>query len=153
MSRFPFGLNIITARTAADVNRVSSTTFANDTGLCFAIQANETYEVDVTYVLTNHAGAFKTCVTVPAGATILYSGVFNDDGGGTHGGWTASASTSPLGGLVGSGQAAVARMNLHIANGATAGVVQFQSAQVISDVNATVVKAGTMLIATCTNGA
>lgn len=139
-------------RKTADESVTSSTVYQSDDHLLFAIAANETWVADFMLIVTGDtSGDIRTQFTVPAGATVSVAG-FGPAAGATasayDGIWFGDAATGVFGQ---SGTLVTATMPLFlrviVANGATAGNVTLQWAQGTSSGTATVVKAGSSLIA------
>lgn len=119
-----------------------STTLTNDSDLFFSVGANESwcFEVFIAATVTNNAPDIKFTFAGPAGSTIYFESFDTLAGGRTVGPnpvVVALTSTVELGWIV----------KGSIANGATAGTLNFQWAQNATHASATVVEPGSHLTA------
>lgn len=134
-----------TRKTAAE-SVTSSTTFQNDDHLLQAINANETWLV--LYLLgldSTMPGGFKTAITVPSGATLMASGLAF---GGTNNG-QAGLSTTSGGAIVAGGPVSLTTCMQYVwvNNSTTAGNIQLQWAQAVSNATPTTVLINSFQIA------
>jgi hypothetical protein len=138
---------IKTVRKSADQSVTSSTTLVNDTHLKFAVASNETYIFQLwlyTYAADGTPDIKLTCAG-PSGSTVLWSSsqvIFNAGGSTTLTVVNTSGVTADL--FVDANLRAI-QLYGTIANGATAGDLQFQWAQNTSSANSTTVKAGSSI--------
>ena len=132
-------------RKTADESVTSSTTLQNDDHLTFPIAANETWIVECTLHTTfAAAGGLKIAMNGPSGATIRTSAVMDSNGivpaHGSSGSLAGAIALSPAGATSG-----LVAVKCIIVNGSTAGNVNLQFAQNVSDVTATTVLANSYL--------
>jgi hypothetical protein len=136
-----------TVRKSSDQTVTSSTTLVNDSQLKFAVAANETYIFEA-WLYTYAADGtpdIKVTFTGPSGSTVLWSSsqvIFN------AGGATTLTVVSPGGtaaDLFVDANLRAIQLYGSIANGGTAGDLQFQFAQNTSSANGTSVKAGSYI--------
>ncbi len=143
----PAGATVKTVRKSADQSVTSSTTLVNDTHLKFAVAANETYIFQLwlfTYAADGTPDIKVTCAG-PAGSTVLWSSsqvIFNAAAATTLTSVNTSGVSADL--FVDANNRAI-QLYGTIANGATAGDLQFQWAQNTSSANSTTVKAGSSI--------
>lgn len=143
----PAGATVKTVRKSADQSVTSSTTLVSDTHLKFAVAANETYIFQLwlyTYAADGTPDIKLTCAG-PSGSTVLWSSsqvIFNAGGATTLTVVNTSGVTADL--FVDANLRAI-QLYGTIANGATAGDLQFQWAQNTSSANSTTVKAGSSI--------
>ena len=138
---------IKTVRKSADQSVTSSTTLVNDTHLKFAVAANETYIFQLWLFVYAADGTpdIKVTCTGPSGSTVLWSSsqvIFNAAGSTTLTSVNTSGVSADL--FVDANNRAI-QLYGTIANGATAGDLQFQWAQNTSSANSTTVKAGSSI--------
>jgi hypothetical protein len=144
------GVTVKTVRKSADQSVTSSTTLVNDTHLKFAVAANETYIFQVwlyTYAADGTPDIKLTCAG-PSGSTVLWSSsqvIYLSDG-------TPTLTTVQTSGATGGASSLFVDANNRaimlygtIANGGTAGDLQFQWAQNTSSANSTTIKAGSSI--------
>jgi len=134
-------------RKTADQSVTSSTVLVNDTHLSFAIAASEIWAVEVRlYYTSGTTGDIKIAWAVPAGATGRHSALGQNTAiSAFDHTYNATLTTAiPLGGGA-SGQGA--NHYATIVNAGTAGTVQWQWAQNVSDGTATTVLTNSLLIA------
>jgi len=138
---------IKTVRKSADQSVTSSTTLVNDTHLKFAVAANETYIFQLwlfTYAADGTPDIKVTCAG-PSGSTVLWSSsqvIFNAAAATTLTSVNTSGVSADL--FVDANNRAI-QLYGTIANGATAGDLQFQWAQNTSSANSTTIKAGSSI--------
>lgn len=141
------GPTIKTVRKSADQSVTSSTTLVNDTHLKFAVAANETYIFQLwlyTYAADGTPDIKLTCAG-PAGSTVLWSSsqvIFNAAAATTLTSVNTSGVSADL--FVDANNRAI-QLYGTIANGGTAGDLQFQWAQNTSSANSTTIKAGSSI--------
>lgn len=125
-------------RKTADQSFISNTTLADLTDLSFAIGANETWIFQVVlFCEANPSGDFRLSVTGPAAPTGVYFGVTANNNT-NSGNMADSTFGNPLTvQSTGSGNPEQLIMNGIIRNGANAGTVQIQGAQLTSFATAT----------------
>lgn len=130
--------------------RVSTTTLADDTDLKFTMDANTVYaiRIHVFYTLENTGGNFKFGINGPSGATLVRTQAFrmaagssSDSTSAVEAGYAWSRGVS-TGAITSDGKV---RLYIIVQNGATAGTFAFQWAQNTSDVDDTIVYAGSTL--------
>ncbi len=142
----------VTIRKTADESVTSSTTLQNDDQLTFSIGANETY---IYHIIMNatmaSAGSIKYTVTAPSGATCSTSSFGIDSTG--SGGELLNAGCGTSGFYGGTGTTSYETIDGTVTTGATPGTVTLQWAQNSSNGTATVVKAGSQLVAYKVSGA
>jgi hypothetical protein len=138
---------IKTVRKSADQSVTSSTTLVNDTHLKFAVAANETYIFQLwlfTYAADGTPDIKVTCAG-PAGSTVLWSSsqvIFNAAAATTLTSVNTSGVSADL--FIDANNRAI-QLYGTIANGGTAGDLQFQWAQNTSSANSTTTKAGSSI--------
>lgn len=132
-------------RKTADESVTSSTTLQNDDHLVLALVAGTTYLLTGMLIYdASTAGDFKLAFTVPAGVTINWTAAgfrvadTTASGGGSPTVQTGSGTTKNVGGI-GAGSKGAAVLNGLIRVGTTAGNLQLQWAQDVSDATATTV--------------
>ena len=138
------GASTAIGRKTSDQTFTSNTTLANITELVFAIAASEawTFEFDI-FVTGDKGGDAKIAVTVPAGATVIYSldavAISNNALPATRSyiNTTNTGGTAMEFGLVSTTQYILAKVRGIVVNGGTAGDVQIQGAQRASHATAT----------------
>lgn len=141
------GPTIKTVRKSADQSVTSSTTLVNDTHLKFAVAASETYIFQLwlyTYAADGTPDIKVTCAG-PAGSTVLWSSsqvIFNAAAATTLTSVNTSGVSADL--FVDANNRAI-QLYGTIANGGTAGDLQFQWAQNTSSANSTTIKAGSSI--------
>ena len=159
--QFSCGTDRATAqvRKSGDQTRTStsSLTGATDSELTFAVDANSTYifqvNLNVTMANAPNHGGFKYDFghNVPSGATCNYSSHGMDTSGGAseviNGGCTTSGS------YLNNEGAYFVQISGTVTTSATSGSITLRWAQNVSDTDATVVKAGSNLVAYKVNGA
>jgi hypothetical protein len=143
----PAGATVKTVRKSADQSVTSSTTLVNDTHLKFAVAANETYIFQLWLFVYAADGTpdIKVTCTGPSGSTVLWSSsqvIFNAAAATTLTSVNTSGVSADL--FVDANNRAI-QLYGTIANGATAGDLQFQWAQNTSSANSTTVKAGSSI--------
>ena len=138
---------IKSVRKSSDQTVTSSTTLVNDSQLKFAVAANETY-IFQAWLYTFAADGtpdIKVTFTGPSGSTLFWSSsqvIFNAAASTTLTVVAPGATTADL--FVDANLRAI-QLYGTIANGATAGDLQFQFAQNTSSANGTSVKAGSSI--------
>jgi hypothetical protein len=142
----PGGVTIATVRKSADQSVTNNDTPVDDTHLKFAIGANETYlfQLWIYPTAANSTPNMNYFVAGPSGSTTLWSppDVYTASGGMANA--TVPAANTALSHYVDSfGRPAVIFGS--IANGSTAGDVQFKWAQNTSSATSTTVKAGSFI--------
>jgi hypothetical protein len=140
------GATIKSVRKSADQSISNDTNVANDTHLKFAVEANATYIFQL-WIYTHSSSStpgMNYQVSGPSGSTVFWSppDVYTAAGGSANA--TVSAGGSSLSHYV-DGNTRPALMFGTIANGATAGDLQFQWAQNVSNATATTVRAGSSI--------
>lgn len=152
---------IVLARKTADESVAASTTLQDDDELKFTIAANETWAFEGQVLVSGDiAGDIAIAFTVPAGATILWSGVGTGilPGSTDHTSLVAkeanASGTSITFGCLSTADPNYANILVRgiVVNGATAGTVQMQWAQRVSNATATIVLANSYLLATNPSG-
>src|SRR5258708_17193026 len=141
----------ITTRKTADQPITSSTTLTNDSDLTFPIAANEewvcTIEVSAGSLLSTTG--YKLAVTVPAGATMQATAIFNGDGGTSGSGRQTTSGSLIISSAASAGNSTgTFRITVWILNGGTAGNVTLQWAQGTSSGTALTFFKGSQLNAT-----
>lgn len=128
----------------------SSTTLVNDTQLSLAVAANAVYKVELELVYDGDtAGDLKTGWTTPAGATIgdaIALGLSTTAAAATDD-ITSGSSAAPSFGALGAGVKCALKFDFILTTAATAGTLQFQWAQNASSTTATIMHAGSSLVA------
>ncbi len=134
---------IVTAKIKSADQSNGTTVFANDSELQIPIAANESWILDFVLAMTcSNAGDLKITVTAPSGADgLLTSTVVTAS--------TAQSGSFPLGTSLGyvPGTSATLYVNVTVTNGATAGTVNLQFAQGVSDPTPTKILKGSSLVA------
>ena len=128
-------------RKTADEGVTSSTTLQNDNNLVINVGANEVWEFE-TYLMVTAGSAtpdFKMAFTVPSGATLRWSASFYTSAGSAYSG-VITASASAIGFPTTGTVTETVLVKGIVANGATAGTLQFQFAQNTSNNQAITVK-------------
>jgi hypothetical protein len=140
-------------RKSSDQSRTSSTVITADTQLTFPIGAGETYIVQIVVNTTEAAaGGFAYTVNAPSGATCNISSIGGDSTGSA--GELVNAGCGTVGTYNGGGTSSTEHISATIVNGATTGQnVTFAFAQSTSNGTATIVKAGSSLLAYKLTGA
>lgn len=146
------------ARKTGDESIASTTTLQNDDALFCAVAANKVYTVEVcAFYVGNETGDIKFAFTFPTGATVHFFGLIGWDSdtgfntGGTHGTVEFLAqqnqTSSPTGAVTGTASTTTlgALLKGLIVVGSTAGTLQLQWAQRVSNATSTVVKAGSYM--------
>lgn len=142
----------VTIRKASDESVTSSTAVQADNELTFSIGANETYIIHVNVNATfAAAGSIKYSVTAPSGATCNISSFGADSTGSA--GEIMNGGCGTTGTYGGGGTASYETIDGTITTGATSGSVTLQWAQNSSNASATIVKAGSSLVAYKVSGA
>lgn len=128
----------------------SSTTLVNDNALSVSVAANAVYLVELgLYYDGDTAGDLKTGWTTPAGATIsdaLALGLSTTAAASTDD-FTSGSSSVPSFGALGAGVRCAALFKYLLTTAGTSGTLQFQWAQNTSSATATIMHAGSYLIA------
>ena len=141
---------IKSVRKSSDQTVTSSTTLVNDSQLKFAVAASETYIFQVwlyTYAADGTPDIKLTCAG-PAGSTVLWSSsqvIYLSDGTPTLTSVQTSGATGGASSLFVDANNRAIMLYGTIANGGTAGDLQFQFAQNTSSANGTSVKAGSSI--------
>lgn len=149
----PAGGGPTIVRKTADEIVNNSAVLQNDDHLFFAVAANEVWAVQLVVHLLQGASAtayFKYAFTVPNGASIAYGGYYNPASivnQALIGRGTATAGVAIPDYDVPAGAVKIIPIWVIIANGATAGNVQFQWAQATAVAIPTTVKTNSCLIA------
>lgn len=139
---------LIFARSTADFIKNANTTLGNVAGLVFAVAANEQWEfIFVLKGITTTAAHWKLAVTVPAAPTSIWYGHEKTTNIGI--GATATGGTAILreGVTVSPGTEEHLYVRGLLRNGANAGNVQLQMAQVNSEAFATTIRADSYVVA------
>ncbi len=133
-------------RKLADENVVSSTTLQNDDHLAFPIAANETWSFSGWLIVTSASGTpdLRLAFTVPAGATLRWSGFGDGNTGADHEVIVTSGFVDVFQVTGGSWRDWVQVRGI-VVNGANAGTVQMQWAQNVSNGSAMTIQAGSYL--------
>ena len=133
-------------RKTSDETVNNSTTLQNDDELLLAIAANEVWAVDI-YIKFFNAGTanFKGGIVLPALAD-CEGGIVYDDLAGTVQ-WEQTLASGEVATMGGVGENAIVVFHYIVTNGANAGNVQFQWAQVTANAEDTTVRAGSCIIA------
>ncbi len=126
----------------ADQTKTTDITYADDSELVIAMQANQTYHLTALIFIKSHADAdFKWKLAIPSGATaVRHTGAYT---GATALGTTADATSGVSPATLDTVQALL--IEAIIITGATSGNLSIQWAQGTSDANATIVKQGSSL--------
>jgi hypothetical protein len=131
------------ARKAADEAVTASATLQDDDDLVLPLEANASYAFDAFFIYDGATGGdLKVAFTVPAGATLAWSGYGQSTGATIASGvintfaLTSSGSAAGVG-AIGAGQKLTVRPQGIVRTGATAGNLQVQWAQNASDPTAT----------------
>ncbi len=126
---------------AADQTITSQTTYQNDDELSWAVAANESWFFELFLMYDAHATPdMKFTFDVPANATITWTYLGNGGDDAVH-----EEGEDNL--LSGFGTVKILSFRGKVLTGATAGLVRFQWAQRTSSANATIVKAGSYIVA------
>jgi hypothetical protein len=122
---------------------VSSTTLQNDDHLAFPIAANETWSFVGWLIVTSASGTpdLRLAFTVPAGATLRWSGFGDGNTGADHEVIVTSGFTDVFQ-LTGAAWRDWVQVRGIVSNGANAGTVQMQWAQNLSNPSAVTIQAG-----------
>lgn len=140
-SAFPTGLSgMLFSRSTADATYNATVVLANITGLSFAIGANETWIFD--FVMTGvsaDVADYQFALTGPAAPTsVNYAVVSSQDA-------PTTSAANAFGGVVAASGAGATPQGLILSgivlNGANAGTVQLQAAQLVSNASNTVIRA------------
>ena len=136
------------ARQTADVTKNANTTLADLTGMSFAVAASEVWAFEfIMFGKSAAAADYKFTLTGPATPTAISFGALSSEDAPAASAVVAGAfgDTIACGGAVGTIQ--TLRVNGLLRNGATAGTVQIQMAQLVSDASDTIIYAESYLIA------
>lgn len=133
-------------RKLADESVSSSTTLQNDDDLVFPIAANETWNFTGWLIVNSASGTpdLRLAFTVPAGATLRWSGFGDGNTGSDHEVIVTSGFTDVFQ-LTGGMWRDWVQVRGIVVNGANAGVVQMQWAQNVSNGSAVTIQAGSHL--------
>lgn len=142
----------ILVRKVADESVVSSATLQDDNDLQFAIAANEVWCFEIyVNVLGGTSSDFKCAIQVPSGATLRWSGLGGESVIDHQTEITSDATTVwPTSGLTDPTQAASIFIKGTVVNAGNSGSVKFRWAQNASNATATIVKAGSYIVAQTT---
>lgn len=141
---------------AADESVTSSTTLQNDDDFSFAISANTDYIFEIHAAITCdfRNGSIKVAITVPSGATMLLMAQLlqnkqSEVDNASRAGWTTISGTaiSLRTSIVNAGSGnGLLSIYGRVSVGGTAGTVQLQWAQEISDTDPTTLKANSWML-------
>lgn len=135
------GRTITIVHKTADQTVTNSATLADDDELKFAVGANEVWELTLGLRLNAHSTPdLKFAFTVPSGATIIYTEIYRISPDDENDATTAVT-------VAGSNNDARVLLSLLYTGGASAGDVQLQWAQNVSDANETKVLTNSFIIA------
>lgn len=138
---FPLGLGMVVfSRSTADATFNANTTLANITGCSFVVGANETWIFE--FVMSGKSSDiadYKLALTGPAAPTSINYSVISSQDAPTTSAVTAFGSAAAASGAAGTEQGLL--LNGILRNGANAGTVQLQAAQLVSDATDTVIRA------------
>ncbi len=128
----------------SDQSVTSSTTLVNDNNLFFSVLAGEVWQFEVDIYTTSSTiplGGLAAAFVVPAGCTLQWGRADAGSTAQTVSGTATSIVSGPV----------LIKLIGQVIVGSTAGTVQFQFAQQTSTATATVMKAGSSLVATRMN--
>jgi hypothetical protein len=141
---------IVTKRKIADQSISSSTVLANDSDLLFSIAANEEWLVQFQISISGTLGStgIKVAVTTPTGATLEADAMYMGGSVSTTLSGRSSVSGTPFLNFVPADSTAVVNGFVWILNGATAGTLNLQFAQNLSNAIALTFRKGSFMQAT-----
>lgn len=138
------GSTVLATYKASDTSVTSSTSLVDATNLSFAIGAGETFTGHIALTTTSGAsGGIKLDFSVPSGAT----GNFTTNGASSFTSFDNVAIGTGAGGTAVTTTSTPIRLTFKVVNSTNAGTVQLRFAQNASNGTATVVKAGSHIIA------